>query len=555
MIESILRLVPLFVSLPDEELRYLAQTLRLIEATPGTILFEEGDYGHVFYIVLEGEIEIVKALGTPDELSLGLRGSGQYVGEMSLFTREGLRIATARVHSPARLFEMTRTDFEALLHRQPTIAYEMVRVLAERLNNANNKTIVSLHQKNTQLTEAYESLKAAQAQIIEQEKLKRELQVAQRVQTSLIPRCAPRLAGWDFAAHWQPARTVSGDFYDFIPLPRAESEMPECGIVMADVADKGMPAALFMAVTRSIVRASVTATRAPAEAIKQANRLVCADSHQGLFVTLFYAQLDPLTGDLAYVNAGHTPAWIHRYAAAEWLDLPRTGKPLGLFRQQTLDQQLAHLEPGDLLFLYTDGVLEATNPQGEVFGPERVRQLLLENRNLSAARLTTKLEEALQTFCGDQALFDDITFAIVKRVQPGPFTWSLATAELTHLAPIRDFVIETAEQFGADQQAVDDLVLCIDELATNIVMYGYQEQPNPIELTLWLEAGTIVVKLRDQAPPFDPTQLADPDTSLPLSARPIGGLGIFLVRRLMNSFTYQRIADQYNEVTLTKKIV
>ncbi len=555
MTEALLRQVPLFVSLPPDEIRYLAQTLRPLDVAPGAVLFREAEHGDRFYIVLEGQIEIIKALGTPDERLIGVRGPGEYVGEMSLFIREGLRTASARTsaRASAHLFEMTRADFDALLHRQPTLAYEMVRVLSVRLNEAHNKTVRDMHAKNVQLTEAYQSLQVAQAHIIEKEKLQRELQLAHQVQASLIPRATPRLAGWDMAARWQPAREVSGDFYDLIPLPRAESDLPECGLIIADVADKGMPAALFMAVTRSIVRASVTGTHTPTASIGLANQLICADAGQGLFVTLFYAQLDPLTGDLLYVNAGHTPAWLHRAAEDDWSELTRTGLPLGMFRWQTLEQRAAHLDPGDLLFLYTDGVLDATDPHGQTFGVERLRRLLLEHRRAPATDMAAAIEQALHDFCAGRPLFDDITFVIVKRLAVTAHTLNL-TADLQRLATARQFITQAATTLGATPKAVDDLVLAVDELATNIINHGYRGQPGAIEIVARREGDAIVVQLRDESPPFDPTQAPEPDTTLPLHLRPVGGLGIFLARRLMDAMTYRRTSDHYNEMTLTKKI-
>lgn len=560
MTEAILRQVPLLISLPPDEIQFLARTLRPLTAAPNTLLFREAERGDRFYIVLDGQIEIIKALGTSDERLIGVRGPGEYVGEMSLFNRDGLRTASARtsVHASAHLFEMTRADFDALLHRQPSLAYEMVRVLSERLGEAHTKTVRDLRAKNVQLTEAYQSLQAAQAQIIEKEKLQRELQVAHHVQASLIPRATPRLEGWDFAARWQPARDVSGDFYDFIPLPRTQADTPECGIVVADVADKGMPAALLMAVSRSIVRASVTGMRVPADAIGQANRLICADSPQDLFVTLFYAQLDPLTGDMLYVNAGHTPAWLQRAGDQGWIELTRTGLPLGIYRHQTLQQRSIRMEPGDLLFLYTDGVLDATDPHGQAFGVERLRRLVLEHRQASAAHLASALDEALTTFRAGQPLFDDITYVIVKR-PPGAVAHTTAhtlnlTADLHHLTTIRRFIEQAATALGAPPKTTDDLVLAVDELATNIINHGYRGRPNPIEIVVRREAGAIVVQLRDEAPPFDPTRIAEPDTTLPLHLRPVGGLGIFLARRLTDALTYRRIGDYQNEITLTKII-
>jgi len=414
MNEHLISQTPLFASLPADEVRRLADTLRPCETALGTLLFREGDYGDHFYIVLEGQVEIIKALGTADERLIRVRGPGEYIGEMSLLNLDGLRTASARARTPARLLEMTRADFDALLTRQPALAYQMVRVLSMRLHDAHNAALLDMREKNRQLMEAYESLQAAQAQIIEKEKLEHELHVAREVQASLLPRQTPRLPGWEFAARWQPARKVSGDFYDFIPLS-ASHPAPDWGIVIADVSDKGMPAALFMALTRSIVRATAAGASPPAACITQANRLICADTAQGMFVTLFYAQLNPETGDLTYVNAGHNPPWLYQAERDEWIELTRTGMMLGMFAGHTLEQRTVRLRPGDCVFMFTDGLTDATNAQGETFGMERPRRVLRESYHAPAADVASALERAVNDFRDGHVLFDDITFVIAKR--------------------------------------------------------------------------------------------------------------------------------------------
>jgi sigma-B regulation protein RsbU (phosphoserine phosphatase) len=243
---------------------------------------------------------------------------------------------------------------------------------------------------------------------VEKGRMERELQVAREVQASLLPRQTPQIEGWEFAAFWQPAREVAGDFYDFIPGERL-------GLVIADVSDKGMPAALFMALSRSIVRASMARLLPPAEGIAQANRLICADSTNNMFVTLFYAQLDPATGELVYVNAGHNPPMLLRAASGEMVELKRTGLPLGWFETTPYDQRSAQLEAGDLILLYTDGVTDALDEQGNEFGLDRVRQMVVEHRNASAAELASALDRAVVDFAGAAARFDDITVVVAKR--------------------------------------------------------------------------------------------------------------------------------------------
>lgn len=410
--EAVIRRVPLFETLPEAEIRHLAETLRRVAFAPPAILFHEAEYGDRFYIVQEGRVEIIKALGTPDERVLGVRGPGEYIGEMSLFNPRGARIASARAQAPSLTLEMTRADFDALLHRQPTLAYEMVRVLSARLAQAHDASITDLRHKNQELTEAYESLKAAQAQLVEKEKLEHELRMAHAVQASLLPRTTPQIPGWGFAARWLPAREVSGDYYDFIPLS-AEAGL---GIAVADVSGKGMPAALVMAITRNTLRASVLNVAQPAESLNQTNQLLCADTNGSAFVTVFYARLDPQTGEVIYVNAGHDPPWHYAARADTWHELTRTGTALGLLNRRTQTQATTHLEVGDFIFLYTDGLTDAVNPRGERFGTERVFDLLRQQRHAPPAELAAQMEAAVLGFCAGRILFDDITFVILKRL-------------------------------------------------------------------------------------------------------------------------------------------
>ncbi len=247
---------------------------------------------------------------------------------------------------------------------------------------------------------------------VEKGRMERELQVARELQASLLPRATPQLLGWEFAARWQPMREVAGDYYDFILTDGS----PRLGLVIADVTDKGMPAALFMALTRSIVRASVTNAPTPVEGILHANRLVCADSTNGMFVTLFYADLNPETGDLTYVNAGHNAPLLYQCAQDQLTKLIRTGMPLGVEPLSTYQQRTIQLRPGDFVVLYTDGVTDALNAQGQEFGEERLQRVLLERCAAPAADMVAAVLQALGDFTGPTAPFDDITLVIAKRV-------------------------------------------------------------------------------------------------------------------------------------------
>ena len=249
---------------------------------------------------------------------------------------------------------------------------------------------------------------------VEKGRLERELQVARDVQSNLIPRSTPRITGWDFATLWNPARQVSGDFFDFIPLPQ-----DKIGVLIADVTDKGMPAALFMAHTRSIIRASVVGPYPPAEAIASANHLICTDPTEGMFVSLFYAQLDPIKGELTYVNGGHNPPLHYRSASDDLIELPRTGFPLGIEDGSAYGQGFMHFQNGDFLLMYTDGVTEANNPSYDLFGKDRLCQILLDHKSASAQEIQSAINNALFKFTRSKDASDDVTLVVLKKDESG----------------------------------------------------------------------------------------------------------------------------------------
>jgi sigma-B regulation protein RsbU (phosphoserine phosphatase) len=246
---------------------------------------------------------------------------------------------------------------------------------------------------------------------VEKGRMERELQMARKMQNSLLPDRIPQLAGWDFAARWIPAREVAGDYYDFLT-----HDPNKLGLVIGDVTDKGMPAALFMVFTRSIIRASLDRVEAPAEGLTHANHLICDESTNGFFVTLFFAQIDTQTNEITYVSAGHDPQFLYRAATHSLEMLEPTGMPLGIDESVTYRQATIKLESSDFIFFYTDGVTDALNKQQHSFGRERLSALLLENHQASAAEMITALENAIKQFTGETAPFDDITIMVAKRL-------------------------------------------------------------------------------------------------------------------------------------------
>lgn len=250
-----------------------------------------------------------------------------------------------------------------------------------------------------------------QRQAETQARLEREIRLARDIQRSLIPSSCPVVPGFDLAADWQSAREVSGDFYDFLALSRAR-----LGIIIGDVSDKGVPAALFMALSRSLVRSGLLGASSPAEGLRRANRWIVKDTTSDMFLTLFYAVLDPQAHTLTYVNAGHNPPLICRRGDGSFYRLDEHGIALGMIEEAEYEAHTVSLEPGDLLVCYTDGVTEAVDAANEGFGEERLRQVISAHRDLPLQELIRKINEALRSHVGDRPAYDDATLVALRRV-------------------------------------------------------------------------------------------------------------------------------------------
>jgi sigma-B regulation protein RsbU (phosphoserine phosphatase) len=275
---------------------------------------------------------------------------------------------------------------------------------------------MELQRANEELERRVEERTAQVVQLaIEQERMAYELQIAREVQASFLPREAPQIPGWEFAARWRPARQVAGDYYDFIQRTEAGGDSSKLSLVIADVADKGVPAALFMVLTRSTLRAMMDRSISPSDGIAHTNRLLCVDASAGMFVTLFYSLLDPATGEMTYVNAGHRQGLLCRAGSRELVELAPTGMALGVVSDAPFAQETVHLGHDDLLVLYTDGVPEATDAHDRMFGMERFESVVLDHRGASATRIANAVIQAVDDFAGSEEPFDDIAVVVVKR--------------------------------------------------------------------------------------------------------------------------------------------
>ena len=407
-IEPLLRQIPFFDPIEDHALPELAQSLELIRCDAGQILFYENDPGDSFYIIVDGNLEIFKAFGTTEERLLQDWGPGNFLGEMSLFEMEGRRSATVRIKTPTTLLKMNQASFRTLFHHQPDLAFEVSRQLSLRFRKSDNTLIHDLKEKNRQLATAYAELQAAQEQIIVKERLEQELQVAHEIQESILPETLPTIFGIDLGVMMCPARAVGGDLYDLIAL-----KDNHLGVVIGDVSDKGVPAAIFMALSRSLLRAEASRMAPPATVLREVNRHLLDMNTAGLFITVIYGVLDCENRQFTFVRAGHEIPFFFQQDGTEIFPGNDYGQALGLFDDIVLEEQCITLAPGSRIVLFTDGATDAVNPDNERFGRERLREAICRHSKLSAQKLCRAIFETIAQFQDSAPQADDMAMVAI----------------------------------------------------------------------------------------------------------------------------------------------
>jgi len=257
-----------------------------------------------------------------------------------------------------------------------------------------------------------------QEEVINRERIEREMQLARQIQTTLLPRKIENLIDWDLQVIWQPAREVGGDFYDFFELPG-----DRLGIVIADVADKGLPAAMYMTLARTLVRSMVRQIISPAKVLERINNHLVEDTPPGMFVTLVYAVLSLKTGELVIANAGHNPPLILHPPAKRIEQISRGGMALGVVESEQIRERHTSLKKGEYFILYTDGITEALTPTLDLYGEQRLFEVIeksifnseLPNKDLSALELLEEIQNSVENFLGSGFVTDDLTLMVIKR--------------------------------------------------------------------------------------------------------------------------------------------
>ena len=408
---AILRRANLFARIETDKLAALLKNLDQVEYPPGTILFNEGDVSHNFYILLAGKIEVVRAMGSPEESVFAVRGAGDMIGDMSFFSKHKRRTAAVRVVEPMQALVMSHERFDQLLQDNPLMAYSMLDTFSYRLTNAERRSIEDLKEKNQQLQEAYDALKAAQAELLAKERLETELRAAHSIQLSILPQSIPEMEGYTLGCYLKTARAVGGDFYNFVQLDKHR-----LGIVIADVSDKGVPSALFMAQSHALLFAEIIRGFEPARVLARVNRHIMRMNSARQFVTVLYGVLDVQENTFAYARAGHElPILVDPVQGASQAPF-KTGQLLGMLENPIFDVRKISIPPGGTLLLYTDGLTDSINDQQEALGLQAVMETLppMLEMQTTAQDICDHLIQRVRQHQAEADQFDDITLVALR---------------------------------------------------------------------------------------------------------------------------------------------
>lgn len=383
-----------------------------------------------------------------------------------------------------------------------------------------------------------------EAQARERERVEQELKVAQLIQQQFLPRKLPDLPGWHVAAFYRPAREVGGDFYDFIELPEGK-----IGIVVGDVTDKGVPAALVMATTHALLRSDAPRLVSPSEVLQSVNELLVQEMPPKMFVTCLYAVLDPGTGKLQYANAGHNLPYVGTDEGV--VEFRATGMPLGLLPGMTYEQKEATLDPGQSILLHSDGLAEAHNPHREMFGFPRLMKLM-ESRSVGE-ELIDELLADLDKFVGPNTeQEDDITLVTLQRSPGAGVTMSGGNAAAEDERVLADFTIPSEpgnERLAIDQvtEAVSELELepktlerlktAVGEATMNAIEHGNKNQADvPVEIRVLVLAEELHVKITDQGGDQEVAPREQPDLEAKLAGeQTTRGWGLVLIENMVDA--------------------
>lgn len=396
------------------------------------------------------------------------------------------------------------------------------------------------------LNEYIENLETITA---DRERIATELNIATHIQTNMLPGVFPAFpdrSEFDIYASTKPAQEVGGDFYDYFLI-----DQDTLAVVVADVSGKGIPSALFMVIAKTLIKSNAQHGKSPAEVFAAVNKNLCENNERGMFVSAFMGYLDVPTGKLRYVNAGHNPPLIKRRGEEfSWLNTLKPGFVLGGMENMSYRQGEVTLNNDDELFLYTDGVTEAVNNDDKLFAKQRLLNTANNSRELPLKEFTVAIEREIEAFCDGAKQADDITMLVLRYMGIANKNELKIEAKKENMSVVYDFVNKYLE--GIPAKAKNHINIGVDEVFSNISRFAYAPEIGNVIIRIAV-GDEVVIEFEDEGIRYNPLENKDPDITLSIEERRIGGLGIFLLKKIMDdvSYSYQ---NEKNILTISKKI-
>ena len=404
---------------------------------------------------------------------------------------------------------------------------------------------------NKMTADLQESIEAYTREHAEKERISAELNIAAEIQSGMLPGIFPPFpdrSEFDIYATMHPAKEVGGDLYDFFFV-----DNNNLAVVIADVSGKGVPAALFMAVTKALLENNASSNKSPGEVMEAVNKTLCKNNDTGMFVTAFMGYYNTANGRFVFVNAGHNPPLVKKGGSYTFLKTTPCNI-LGWKETAVYTEEEITLEPGDVLYLYTDGVTEAMNEDGDFFCEPRFLEVSNKNKDLPPVELLSAVKQEIENFAAGAEQADDITMlALEINHYKDNIKELTVAANINCLNEAMDFIEEELNRHNCPQALQNDIAVAIEEIFTNIANYAYKPSAGNVSMYITVKNAEAVIRFGDSGKPYNPLEQPAPDLDIHLMDREIGGLGVFLVQQLMDKVRYVRL-DNKNILTITKKI-
>ena len=376
----------------------------------------------------------------------------------------------------------------------------------------------------------------------------KDLEIAKQIQQSALPSVFPPYPNRkDFSiyASMNAAKEVGGDFYDFYLV-----DENHLAFVVADVSGKGIPGAMFMMTSKTLIKSFAESGLPVHEVLTNVNTQLCQNNEAGMFVTAWMGILDLQTGLIKFANAGHNPPLVkHKDGSYEFLkgkvNFVLAGMDMVKYKEQELQ-----LQPGDEIYLYTDGVTEAHNSNNELFGENRLLESLNSTKGMSVEDICKKVKEDVDAFVCDAEQFDDITMLCVQLNEIDSYNGITVVPSMETVPQVAEFMEAEMEKFEISPKISMKMLIAIDEIYSNIVRYSGATEAI---VSIKKSDNTLKLQFKDNGKPYNPLDSKEPDITASAEDRSIGGLGIFMVKKMLDKVEYKYV-DNYNILTLTKNL-